>query len=371
LYRKCTVLKKKAKTAAMTAAALFLLAGSASAALPDAGEELSRVIDTQAVEEAAGLPPEIDLRVSPDLDGALRILYGRLREENKGMLSDALKSAAITVIMSFVCAAAAALGEGVSGPARLAAAAVTAGIFVSAGGGLMAQATEAVGKLEDFSNVLLPTLAAAEAAAGLFTAAAAKYSAAALFFNILTNLISRLLTPTVFVFIAASVGEAVTGSRALSGAASLIKYAAIMTLTALLLAFTLYISVSGFTASAADASAVKAAKTAISTMMPLAGSIASDAASAVMSAAAAIKNSVGAFGMLAVIFMSAGPFLNTGARYLIYKCASALTAEVGDGTAAKLTGRFADACGIMTSAIGAAALMRFISVFSFMGAMTA
>ncbi len=370
MYRKCTVLKKKAKTAAMTAAALFLLAGSASAALPDAGEEISRVIDTQAVEEAAGLPPEIDLRVSPDLDGALRILYGRLREENKGMLSDALKSAAITVIMSFVCAAAAALGEGVSGPARLAAAAVTAGIFVSAGGGLMAQATEAVGKLEDFSNVLLPTLAAAEAAAGLFTAAAAKYSAAALFFNILTNLISRLLTPTVFVFIAASVGEAVTGSRALSGAASLIKYAAIMTLTALLLAFTLYISVSGFTASAADASAVKAAKTAISTMMPLAGSIASDAASAVMSAAA-IKNSVGAFGMLAVIFMSAGPFLNTGARYLIYKCASALTAEVGDGTAAKLTGRFADACGIMTSAIGAAALMRFISVFSFMGAMTA
>lgn len=347
------------------------MTASAAAAQPEAEAELSRALDLQAVEDAADLPNGIDLKGSVDIDGALRILYGRLKDENAGMLSDALKSAVITVIISFVCAAAATLGEGVSGPARLAGAAITAALFAGSGGGLLSQASETVIKLEDFSNALLPALAAAEAASGLFTAAAVKYGAAALFFNILTNVITKLLTPMIYLFIAASVGEAVTGSRALSGAASAIKYTAVTILSVLLLAFTLYISVSGFVASSSDAAAVKAAKTAISTLMPLAGSIASDAASAVMSAAAAIKNSVGTFGLLAVIFMSAGPFLNTGARYLIYKCASALTAEAADGTAAKLTGRFADACGMMTSAIGAAAIIQFICVFSFMGAMTA
>lgn len=364
------MLKKMAPMILMLALAALLPLQHARAEEGEAEDELMRALDVNAVEQAAGLPAEISLRGGVDLDRALKLLYGTVRRDGPDILGGAVKGAAVTVIISFLCAAAQGLSDGAASAAKLAGTAAAAIIFVQAGGGLLSQAMNAVGKLQDFANVLLPTLAAAEAASGLFTSAAVKYTAAALFFNILTNIISGALAPLVYIYTAAAIGEAVTGSRALSGAVSLIKYAAVTLLTVLLLGFTLYISVSGFIASGTDAAKVKAAKTAISTLMPLAGSIASDAAGTIMSAGVIIKNSVGAFGLVAVIFICAGPFLNTGGRYLVYKCASALTCEAADGTVAKLTGRFAEACGIMTSAIGAAALIQFVSVFSFMGAMS-
>jgi stage III sporulation protein AE len=96
------------------------------------------------------------------------------------------------------------------------------------------------------------------------------------------------------------------------------------------------------------------------------GNIASDAASALRSSALVIKNTVGAFGLTAVLALCAAPFVETGLRYLLFKAASKLAAESDDGKLQKLIARFSEAFGLLVAVIGASAVMLFFTVFSFM-----
>lgn len=333
----------------------------------DVQDELNAALDTYAVERAAKLPAGINIASGVDTDMAFSELYGKLRTDGRGILKDALKSAALIVLISYLCAAAQTLAEPACDAAKLAGTAAIAIVALRPGSELISHSMATLRDMQDFSNVLLPVLASTASAAGSFTASAVKYSAAALFLNILTNSLSNILLPLTCVFAAASVGEAATGSKALSGAASLIKFILVTLLTALVLAFTVYIGMTGLISGSADAAAVKTAKTAISTMLPIAGSIASDAASSVLAAASVIKNGVGAFGLIAVMFLCAVPFLANLVRYLVFKGASSLTAESADGTVGKLVKRMGEVYGILATAIGVAALIQFISIFSFMG----
>lgn len=81
----------------------------------------------------------------------------------------------------------------------------------------------------------------------------------------------------------------------------------------------------------ADAFALKAAQAAFSGMVPVVGSMLSDASESLLASAGLIRSAAGAFGILAVISMAIVPFLRLGAYYLALKLAGA----IGEGAVMK------------------------------------
>ena len=72
-------------------------------------------------------------------------------------------------------------------------------------------------------------------------------------------------------------------------------------------------------AGSADAVAIKAAKFAVSGMVPVVGGILSDAAETVLAGAAAVRSTAGVLGLLAILAITAAPFLKLGFQYLLLK----------------------------------------------------
>ena len=72
-------------------------------------------------------------------------------------------------------------------------------------------------------------------------------------------------------------------------------------------------------------------KAAVSGMVPVVGGMISDASETLLASAGVLKNSVGVFGMLAVLAIALTPFLRVAAHYLLLR----LTTAVGGAVALK------------------------------------
>ena len=93
-------------------------------------------------------------------------------------------------------------------------------------------------------------------------------------------------------------GHTAIGNEGLKRVAGTIKWVVTVVLSAILILFVSYLTVSGAIAGTADAATVKAAKFTMSSMVPVVGGILSDAAETVLASAGILKNAVGVFGML-------------------------------------------------------------------------
>jgi stage III sporulation protein AE len=218
--------------------------------------------------------------------------------------------------------------------------------------------------MENFSKILLPTMAAATAASGSPGGAAARQMAAMLFSDVLMTLINRVLLPLVYAYIAACTAYAALGNEGLKRIAATVKWVVTTLLTGVLMVFVGYLTVSGVIAGTTDAVTLKAAKLTVSSVVPVVGGILSDAAETVLAGAGILKNTVGVFGMLAVLGMCLLPFLQLGVHYLIYKVTAALSATVAQGRVAGLIDGIGGAFGLVLGMVGACGLLLLISMIS-------
>ena len=168
----------------------------------------------------------------------------------------------------------------------------------------------------------------------------------------------------VYAYIAAATAHAALGNEGLKRIASTLKWVVTSILTAVLIAFVGYLSVSGVIAGTTDAITLKAAKFTVSSVVPVVGGILSDAAETVLVGASMLKNTVGVFGMLVVLGMCIVPFLQLGIHYLTYKFAAALSSTVADSRTAGLIDRLSGAFGLVLGMAGACALLLLVSMVS-------
>ena len=135
-------------------------------------------------------------------------------------------------------------------------------------------------------------------------------------------------------------------------------------LTSVLLLFTLYLSVARVISGNVDSATVRIAKTAISGVVPVVGSIIADASETVLAGAGLLKNAIGILGMLAILAVCAYPFLQLGVQYLLYKLTALLAAVVGVPSLCKLINGLSGAFGLVLGMTGACAMLLLISVLS-------
>ena len=237
---------------------------------------------------------------------------------------------------------------------------------MSASGSLINLASDTVIQVSDYGRLLLPALMAALAAQGGITASSALYAGTALFDSVLSALISRLLIPLVYMFLAISAVGSAIGADTLKKCRDWIKWLMTWTLKTILYIFTGYISITGVISGTTDAAALKAAKLTISGVVPVVGGILSDASEAILVSAGTVKNAVGLYGLLAIGAIWIGPFLKIGIHYILLRLTGILCGIFGGKNLSDLIQDFATGMGMLLGMTGAVCLMFLISLICFM-----
>lgn len=227
-------------------------------------------------------------------------------------------------------------------------------------------AAETVRELSDYGKLLFPVMTAAMAAQGGMTASAALYAGTNMFDSLLGSLLSGILVPAVYLFLAVAVTFAATGEEMLKRIRDLIRSAVSWCLKTILTVFTTYMSITGVVSGTTDAAALKAAKVTISSVVPVVGGILSEASEAVLVSAGLMKNAAGIYGILAVLAVFLLPFLKIGVHYLVLKVTAALCGIFGSGGITGLVEDFSAAMGLLLAMTGSVCLLLLISTVCFM-----
>lgn len=300
-----------------------------------------------------------------DLWGDTWALFVRCLPLSQESLRDALRLCAVLLALVALFSLCRMLSVGETA-VRVAGALGLCAAMLSGMQSMISLAADTVRQLSDYSACLLPVLASAAAMSGGVTASSALYAGTVLFSELLMQLISKLLIPAVWFFLAVSVAEAALAGQTLCELRSFIGWLISKSLRILVYIFLAYLSITGVIGGAADANAVKATKAAVSGMVPVVGGIISDASETLLASAGILKNSIGVFGMLAVLAICLLPFLKVGVHYLMMKLTAAVGGTVGLPPHITLLRQFSAAMGYLLGMCGASGLLMLISAVCFL-----
>lgn len=325
-------------------------------------------------EELARAAPEAAELVSADaadgfglLSGVQELLESGLEEVRGGLLAGVRSAAAIMAGVVLLGAAEGLAPAGRETVGRCSAAAGALWVTAMSAGNLNALiglGRETIVEIGLLSKVLLPALAAAEAASGAVTAASVRQVGAVFFADVLLTVIERVLLPMVYLYIGVAAAGAVLEGDVMERIGELLKKLTGWLLGGLLGLFTGYLALSGAVAGAADAQMVKLAKSAVSAAVPVVGGILSEAAESVLAGVGILRGMVGTAGALAVLGACLVPFLRLGCQYLLYQGAALVSAAAGPKKLTGLLSMLGDAFALVLAMTGAAALLLIIALVS-------
>lgn len=345
----------------------FVLALCLTLPVSAGGLEESFGVDSlaEALPESAGQALDQLEPADAELDSGLSRLWDYALSKLSVTVRQALRPAALVVAVTVICSLAGGLKTS-GGFDYIAFGGCTAVALTALGdvNSVAAMGTAALDELAALSKALLPTLTTVAAASGAVTSASAKYAASALFLDVLLSAANGLILPLICAYAVCVVAGAAIGDSRVAGAAGLMKRLCKFGMTALTAAFTAYLSISGVVASGADAAATKAAKAVLSAALPVVGKMVSDASESLVAGAGLLRNSVGVFGLLAVLAVCVTPFLQLGIRYLLFKAAAAVAEAIAGDRLGKLIDGIGSVYGMVLGLVGAAAVFLFISVLS-------
>lgn len=226
--------------------------------------------------------------------------------------------------------------------------------------------TATVTEVSEYGKLLLPVLTSAMAAQGKITTSTALYAGTMFFDSVLSAFLVNLLIPGIYMYLALAAAQAAIGEELLKKFASFVKWLSVWALKLVLYIFTGYISITGVVSGTTDAAALKAAKLTISGAVPVVGGILSDASEAVLVGAGIVKNAAGIYGILAILALFAGPFLEIGCHYILLKLTSSFCAVFGTKRCTDLISDFSGAMGLLLAGTGSVCLLQMISTVCFL-----
>lgn len=239
-------------------------------------------------------------------------------------------------------------------------------LLFKAGNSLIELGKQTVFDISEYGKLLLPVLTGALAAQGATTTSAAIYTGTAFFSSALSSVIANVFVPLLYIFLCISIAGSALGNTALQQIKSFLKWILTWALKIILYVFTGYLSVTGVISGTVDASALKAAKLTITGVVPVVGSILSDASETIIVSAGVMKNSAGVYGVLVLAALLIGPFLKIGVQYLFLKITAAVCAVIAPKDSVQAINDFSAGMGLILAMTGSACLLLMIGIVCIM-----
>lgn len=280
-------------------------------------------------------------------------------------LSDAIRSCASIIAAVMAVSIVTVHSDAGKLALKLAAIGAVSTIFFSQAGSLIRLAENTIQEMSDYGKLLLPVITAALAAQGRPGTSAALYAGTAVFNTAMGSILSGTILPMLSFFLAMSICAAVTSEKLLKNLKKEMKTFVSWSLKTILSVFTAYISITGVVSGATDAAALKATKTAISAMVPVVGGVLSEASEAVLVSAQIVKNSVGIYGIYALLAIFLKPFAQIGMYYLLLRVTVVVCSLFASDEISALLEDFSSVLALLLAVTGAMCLLLLISCICF------
>ena len=226
--------------------------------------------------------------------------------------------------------------------------------------------SDTIVEMTQYGKLLIPVMTAALAAQGAVGTSAALYAATMGIISLIGTVLSKLLLPMIYLFLALAVASGATGQDMLKQFRNLMKDGINWFLKTVLTVFTTYMGLTGIISGTTDTAAARVAKAAISSVVPVVGGILSDASESVLASVAMAKNAVGLYGFFAILAIFLDPFIKIGCHYLLLKATGAMCAIFGSKAMTELIGDFSTAMGLLLAMTGSVCLLLLISTVCFL-----
>ena len=335
------------------------------------GEETARItgiyqVEEELPEEERTVSGELRLDGTYDTSGALSRLWDRFINACKKAIRGELGFAVKLTLISLLCLFSAVLCADKRVPQSMELAACFIGILLLAGdmNSMIQEVNASLYRLSDYGKAAFPVFYSAVAASGAAVSASVKYASVSFAATLYMELAQGIVLPLIYAFLSFSVCSCVCENAILSATCRFVKWCSVTSMTLLTAGFCTYIGLSGVISGSADAAAVKAAKTVISTALPVVGGILSDSASAILSAAGMIKNSAGVFCLIAICALCSGPFAILSVKMLLLKAAAAVSAAACGGRYSRLLDSAGAAMAMLLGMVGSFGIVLFYSFMS-------
>lgn len=318
-------------------------------------------------------PPEVpqsgEIYMPDSTDSFSQALWYVLRTGIEKALPEVAQAAKMCVGIFAVCILTSAVENfpGTAGPVLHLCASVMLGLLLlEPANSLISLGTQTVTEMTQYGKLLIPVMTGALAAQGQVTASAALCTGSSFFCSLLSGLVSKLIVPMLYLYFCTSVICSALGEEMAKKLRDLLKWLITWGLKLSLYLFSGYLGITGVVSGAADASAVKVAKLTLSGMVPVVGNILSEASETVLVGASVMKNSAGVYGLIAIVAVFIGPFLQIGTQYLLLKITGGVCSLFGTEKENALLQDFSNGMGMVLAMTGCVCLFLLIAVVCFL-----
>ncbi len=232
-------------------------------------------------------------------------------------------------------------------------------------------ARAAVHDMSDFMLALLPTMFSLLVASGAFASAGLLHPAMLFVVNLVGWAVGTWVFPVLLLAAVLDIVSALNPTFRLSSLAGLMRQVALGATGLLLAAFIGVVSVEGAAGAVADGVALRAAKYAVKTFVPVVGGVFADAAELVVTSGFLVKTGLGIAGLLVVALAVLLPVAKLVAIWLCFRLAAGLAQPVGgDGVVHVLSG-VSSTISLFAVTVGVVGLMFFLTLTVLVGASSA
>lgn len=223
-------------------------------------------------------------------------------------------------------------------------------------------ASQTVEYMVGFMEALLPLLISLLAGVGALTSASLFTPLMLFVISSMSVIVKDIVLPLLFLTAALECLNYLSDTYRLSNLSGVLKQISMVVLGFSMVVFIGIITIQGAAGSIADGLALRTAKFATATFIPVVGKMFADTVELVMGASLLLKNAVGIFGVIAVFLICVFPIIKLLSLILVIKISGALVQPLGDEKMAKCLDAMGNNLLLVFGAVLTVALMFFLAI---------
>jgi len=232
----------------------------------------------------------------------------------------------------------------------------------------MTLARDTVGNMGGFMQALLPLLISLLAGVGAVTTAALFTPLMLFVVSTVSVVVRDVVLPLIFLAAVLQCVNHLSEKYKVGNLCALFRQVGMTVLGLTMVIFVGIVTVQGVAGGVADGVALRTAKYAAGTFIPVVGKMFADTVDMVMGASLIIKNAVGLFGIATVATLCVLPLIKVASLILVIKLAGALVQPMGDAKMAKCLDEMGDNLVLVFGGVLAVAVMFFLTITMIIGA---
>lgn len=226
----------------------------------------------------------------------------------------------------------------------------------------------AIDDMVSFMHAMLPILITLLSAMGNFTSAALFHPLTLAVLSGISTLIKNIVFPLFFFSAILGLVSNISEKFQVSKMSALFKQWGMALLGLFLTVFMGFLMVQGITGSVADGVAMRTAKFATGTFVPVVGKMFADVVDAVVGTSLLLKNVIGMVGLISVFFICAFPALKILSIMIIFRVAAAVSQPISDSKLVDCLNIIGSNLGLVFASVASVGVMFFFVIAIVLGA---